>query len=528
VTGRLHARLWQNLTVRLAVALAFADASIVVLALPQIVARLHTSISHVTWVIMAYNLALIVTAVAVIPFAGRLDSTRALIAGLALFGLASIGCGLSNSMAALVPFRCVQGVGAGLLLCASLPLFASTARPGDSALNGWAAAAAIGIAVGPAAGGILTQIFDWRAIFLAQAPVAALAVILILVVRPQPANAPLGEEWPDAGKPTPGEELPQLANAAVGAERPQPANAHFGGKVGHRPTNSPEWRQEGWRRTAQERLRGATLDPLTANAALTLLSAGLIAALFLVVLVLIDVWLVSPIGAAAVVTTIPLATALAERRVRGSSPIASGAVGATLVAAGLLVLSLLTHRELGIIIVALALVGTGLGLAFPGLTTAALKTGGTAIAEAAKTVAARDAGIVLGLLVLTPVFVDQLNNAPNQAQPAATKAVLLAPIPLSTKISLAPGLVADYKQEPQSQLPNFTPTFAQASAHATPAERAALQDLHTQLDAIVQRAATNAFKLPLRYGAIFALLVLPLLGFQLLRNRRSYSAQLRR
>ena len=65
---RRHAssRLWQNLWVRLAVALAFADASIVVLALPQIVDRLHTSISHSVWVIVAYNLALIVGAVAVI------------------------------------------------------------------------------------------------------------------------------------------------------------------------------------------------------------------------------------------------------------------------------------------------------------------------------------------------------------------------------------------------------------------------------------------------------------------------------
>ena len=53
-------------------------------------------------------------------------------------------------------------------------MFAGTARPGDSPLNGWSAAAAIGMAAGAALGGILTQIFDWRAIFLAQAPVAAL------------------------------------------------------------------------------------------------------------------------------------------------------------------------------------------------------------------------------------------------------------------------------------------------------------------------------------------------------------------
>jgi len=457
------ARLWQSVTVRLAVALAFADASIVVLALPEIVTRLHTSISHVPWVITAYNLALIVTAAAVMPFARRLDSTRALIAGLALFGLASIGCGVANSVSALVPLRCLQGVGGGLLLCASLPMLASTARPGDSPLNGWSAAAAIGIAVGPAAGGVLTQIFDWRAIFLAQAPVAALGVILVLVVRPHPVNA-----LPDEVDP-----------------------------------------------------RATALDPLTANAGLALLSAGLICALFFVVLMLINAWLLSPIAAAAVVSTIPLATAIAERHVRRSSPITLGAVGALLVAVGLIGLSFVTHRELGLVIITLALVGTGLGLAFPGLTTAALRSGGPAAARAAKTVAARDAGIVLGLLVLTPIFVNQLNNAPNQALPAATEAVLTAPIPSDLKLSLAPGLVAAYKNAPQSDLPDFGPTFERASAHATHAESAVLRHLHNQLDSIVQRAATSAFKVPFRYGALFAIIVLGLLSVRLIYRKRT-------
>lgn len=462
------ARLWQNLTVRLAVALAFADASIVVLALPQIVVRLHTSISHVVWVIMGYNLALIVTAAVVIPFGRRLASVQALVGGLTLFGLASIGCGLANSMAVLVPLRCVQGVGGGLLLCASLPMFAGTARPGDSPLNGWSAAAAIGMAVGPALGGILTQLFDWRSIFLFQAPVAALAVILVLV-----------------------------------------AHVHFEHEL-EDETNG----------------RRSMLDPLTANAALLLLSAGLISVLFLVVIVLIDVWALSPIGAAAVVTTIPLLTAIAERAVRGRSPIVLGAVGAALAAAGMLGLSFVTHRELGWVIVTLALVGTGLGLAFPGLTAAALGTIGPAASRAAKTVAARDAGIVLGLLVLTPVFVNQLNKAPSKALPEATRAVLTAPMPAALKFSLAPGLIADYKKAPQTQLPNFGPTFAKASAGATPSEQVALRNLHSQLDSIVQRAATSAFKLPLRYGAIFALAVLPLLalGLILAENRRRTAA----
>ena len=184
-------------------------------------------------------------------------------------------------------------------------------------------------------------------------------------------------------------------------------------------------------------------------------------------LALIDVWLLRPIAAAAVVSAIPITTALAGRAVRGHSLIVSAAVGAALVAVGLVGLSLLTHRQVGGVIVMLALVGTGLGLAFPPLTAAALRSGGPASARAAKTVAARDAGIVVGLLILTPIFVHQLNRAPDQALPAATTAVLTAPIPDSLKSSLAPGLLADYRRTPQGQVPDFGPTFAQAGAHAT-------------------------------------------------------------
>ena len=165
-------RLWQNLWVRLAVALAFADASIVVLALPQIVDRLHSSISHLIWVIVAYNLALIA--------GSRLDPRRrrparldpGLVAGWCCSGWRRSGAARLRSLTALIPLRCLQGVGGALILCASLPLFAGAARQGDSPLYGWSAAAAIGAAVGPAAGGVLTQIFDWRSIFLAQAPFA--------------------------------------------------------------------------------------------------------------------------------------------------------------------------------------------------------------------------------------------------------------------------------------------------------------------------------------------------------------------
>ena len=461
------ARTWQSVWVRLAVALAFADASIVVLALPEIVDRLHTSISHVVWVIIAYNLALIAGCAAVSPLSRRLSSARALVAGLAVFGLASVGCGAADSLAALVPLRAVQGFGGALVLCASLPLLAGAARPGDPRLRGWAAAAALGAAVGPAAGGVLTQIFSWRSIFLAQAPVAAIAAVAVIAVRVRPAieRADEPQEYPPS-----------------------------------------------------------MLDQLSANLALTFLSAGLIGALFLVVLELISAWLVSPIGAAAIVLTIPVTTAISERALRGYSPIALGAVGAALVAAGLLVLSLITHRELGLVVLALALCGTGLGAGFPGLTSAALQSAGSASARAAKTVAARDAGLVLGLLVLTPIFVNQLNDASNRATRQAAGVVLFSPLPIATKIELAQTLPAAVNGAPQSRPPDLAPVFKQVSAEATAPEQVQLAQLSQRLNSIVQRAATAPFKRPFQYAALFALAVLPLLGIRTRHLRRRLPA----
>lgn len=475
------ARGWQNLWVRLAVALAFADASIVVLALPQIVDRLHTPIAHVTWVIMAYNLALIVASAAVVA-AGRrpaptptlsrgrqLPPTPTLVAGLAIFGLASIGCGAAGTLAALIALRCAQGVGGALVLAASLPLFAQAAGPGGAALEGWSAAAAIGAAVGPAAGGILTQLFDWRAIFFAQAPVAAIAALAVLTV---------GRSVPAA------------------------------------PAHAPAVALDG---------APSALDPVTANAALALLSAGIIGALFLVVIELINAWLLSPLAAAAIVTTIPVATAASERLVRGRSPMALAAVGAAAVAGGLIVLAALRQRELGWVVAALALSGAGLGVAFPALTAAALRSGGGLAVRAAKTVAARDAGLVLGLLVLTPVFAAQISRVSSHDGSVVrqvTAQLVSAPLPFQDKLRLGVGLVAAYRSAGQADVPRVDPVFSSVAADAGPSERAALSRLQSSVDAIVQRAVTPAFQRPFAYAAMFAAAVLPLLGVRMASLRR--------
>ncbi len=456
-----------DLSVRLAIALAFADASVAVLALPQIVVRLHTTISHVTWVITAYNLALIVTTLLVLPVAARLASRRALVAGLALFGLASLGSGAANSLTVLVVFRCLQGIGGAVLLCASLPLFARGTRRGSVLLHAWATTAAFGAGAGPAIGGLLTQVFDWRAIFFAQAPVAAAAALAALRSREHEETAaePVGQD-----------------------DQAEPGS-------------------------------GTSLSPALANGALLLVSAGLIGALFLSTVLLINVWQLSPLGAAAVLVVIPIATVITSELMRTRSPEIGGAAGALVLAGGLLGLSLVSHRELVLAVLMLALCGVGLGLAFPALTRRALDTHGSPVARAARTVAAREGGLVLGLLLLTPVLVNHLNSAPPAAVPKITRTIILGPGSLDEKLQLGVGLLAAEKHAPQSQLPNLKPAFARVEAGTDPGTRTQFAALQVRVQDLVERAVTEAFQTPLKLCALLSVLALLPLGLSRVRGR---------
>ena len=217
-------------------------------------------------------------------------------------------------------------------------------------------------------------------------------------------------------------------------------------------------------------------------------------------------------GFRAVVFTIPVATWVAERAARGGPPLALGVAGSVLAAVGLLLLSLIGHQQLGWMVVLLFITGAALGLGVTGLTPVALTGGGSASGRAAVTVAARDLGLVLALLVLTPIFVNQLKAVSDPATRLATTAVVSAPISTSTKLELARTLPAAVAAAPQSELPNLTPSFQQAAAGKGPAERAQLAALEGRLNVIIQRAATHAFKRPMQFAALFAILVLPLLA----------------
>jgi predicted MFS family arabinose efflux permease len=163
--------------VAVAVALAFADSSVVVLALPDVYRAFGTSIVGVSWVITSYNLVVAVAAFALVPVLRRVDVGTVTRVGLAVFCLASVAAAASWSLPALIVARCVQGLGAALLLAGSLALLSALQGSAERGLAVWTMAGTLGAAVGPALGGVLTQLADWRAIFAFQAPVALLAFV---------------------------------------------------------------------------------------------------------------------------------------------------------------------------------------------------------------------------------------------------------------------------------------------------------------------------------------------------------------
>ena len=156
--------------------LALADTAIVALALPPILAELGTDVPGVAAVLGVYA---IVLAAALLPAErlGRVYGMRALgLAGVGLFALGSVVCGLAGEISLLLIARAVQALGgAALLVTAHAVLVGDRRSATGQSLVLWRQAVLLGTAAGPAIGGALTQAFGWRSIFLIQAPVALAA-----------------------------------------------------------------------------------------------------------------------------------------------------------------------------------------------------------------------------------------------------------------------------------------------------------------------------------------------------------------
>ncbi len=162
------------------------DLTIVNIAIPNMITKLHASLDDVLWVINAYALVLAVLLITFGRLGDLLGQRTVFFAGVALFTLASAACGLAPSPGYLIAFRAVQGLGAAMLMPQTLAIL-TMVFPADrrgAAFGIWGAVAGVATVAGPTLGGLLVTAFDWRYIFFINVPIGALVLVLTVILIP--------------------------------------------------------------------------------------------------------------------------------------------------------------------------------------------------------------------------------------------------------------------------------------------------------------------------------------------------------
>ena len=432
----------------LAVGLVLADSSIVVLALPEIYRELDTSVAGVTWVLVSFNLVMALAAVPAALLARRVGPGRAAAVGLAIFAGAGLACGIADELSTLIAARCVQALGGAAAVTAALELLPATVGSERRATAVWAAAGATGAALGPAVGGFLTELVSWQSIFLIQVPVALAAAVPILAVAKH--------------------------EAATGVIEPE--------------------------------LRRTGRPHLWANLALAMVSAAIAAALFLLVLLLIEGWRLSPIEAALVVSVMPLAAVVGSRLADlVADARARAAAGAILVSGGLAGLAFLPKATILLTMPPQILVGVGLSLVLSALTETALSGRAPQAIHGGWTISSRHAGVVIGLLALTPIFTADIEEQRRDGINAGTAVILDSPVSPLLKIDVAER-VSERLEAEKGKVPTIEPAFEPLPED--PSERAEVQQLQGELQDQLDRGATHAFSTSFILAALLGLIAL--------------------
>jgi EmrB/QacA subfamily drug resistance transporter len=171
--------------------MAFIDSTVVNVALPALQSSLHATVVDVQWVVESYGLflsALILVGGAM----GDLFGRRAMfLAGVALFAVASIGCGFSSTTTSLIVWRCIQGIAAAFLVPGSLSIISASfdEKSRGQAIGTWSGFTAITTALGPVLGGWLIEHVSWHWIFFINVPLAAAVIAISLRHIPESRSA---------------------------------------------------------------------------------------------------------------------------------------------------------------------------------------------------------------------------------------------------------------------------------------------------------------------------------------------------
>ncbi|WP_334040308.1 MFS transporter [Burkholderia ambifaria] len=205
------------LTLCLAVLVAQVDTAVVNLATRAIGDYFHAGVGALQWVVDSYNLTYAVLLLTGGLLADLLGRRRIFIAGTAVFTVASLLCARAPSIPVLIGARALAGVGAALLLPASLAIVRVVWRDPverGRALGIWAACNGAAMALGPTLGGVLIRHFGWRSIFFVVVPLSIAAMLLAIPAVPESSD-PGGRHFDGGAQVTGALSLGALAYAAI-------------------------------------------------------------------------------------------------------------------------------------------------------------------------------------------------------------------------------------------------------------------------------------------------------------------------
>lgn len=398
--------------------------------------------------LISFNLVIALAAVPAALLARRVGPGRTAAVGLAIFAGGGLACGLADELSTLIVARCVQAIGGAAAVTAALELLPAAVGSERRAAAVWAGAGATGAALGPAIGGILTELVSWQSIFLLQVPVALAAAVPIFAVAKHEAST----------------------------------------------------------RVIEPELRRTGRPHLWANLALAMVSAAIAAALFLLVLLLIEGWRLTPIEAALVVSVMPLAAILGSKLADLVPDARSrAAAGAILVSGGLAGLAFLPKATILLTLPPQILVGIGLSLVLSALTETALGGRAPQAIHGGWTISSRHAGVVIGLLALTPIFTADIDQQRHDAIDAGTAVILDSPINPLLKIDLAERVSGQLEGE-SGKVPTIGAAFEPKPDD--PAERAEVEQLQGELQDQLDRGATHAFSTSFILAALLGMIAL--------------------
>ena len=162
------------------------DLTIVNIAIPNMIAKLHASLDDVLWVLNAYALVLAVLVITAGRLGDLLGPRIMFTSGIGVFTVASAACGFAPNPGALIAFRAIQGLGAAMLMPQTLAMVTMVFPPArrGAAFGVWGAVAGAATIAGPTLGGLLVTAFDWRWIFFVNLPIGAIVLAATFMIIP--------------------------------------------------------------------------------------------------------------------------------------------------------------------------------------------------------------------------------------------------------------------------------------------------------------------------------------------------------